>query len=487
MKATPSGKTRVERDFLGEFRVPAKAYYGIQTARAFETFPISGLKAHPEMVRAMALIKKAAAAANTELGRLDKKRGAAINRACDEIIRGEYADQFIIDVFQMGAGTSFHMNINEVVANRAIEIMGGKKGEYRLVHPNDHVNLGQSTNDVYPTAMRLAAAVLLRDCLLPVLGKLAASFQNKAGEFERVVKSGRTHLQDAVPVRLGREFKAYARTVRKSRVQIEKAGRSLLELGIGGSAVGTGLNTAPGYRERVVLILARMTGLELKTADDLMEAMQSMRPFVEVSAGLRGLAVEMTRIANDLRLLASGPRAGLAEITVPAVAPGSSIMPGKINPSMLEMLNMVCYQVMGSDLALCAAASAGQLELNVMMPVVAFNLHLMIEIIGNALENVRTRCIDGIRANIERCREYAEKSLGLAAALTPKVGYARASALARKALEQGKTISEIALEEGVLKPGEAARMLSLEGLTLSPREKRKTPPKKRPVNHHNIK
>ncbi|MFZ2052822.1 MAG: aspartate ammonia-lyase [Candidatus Aminicenantales bacterium] len=411
--------------------------------------------------------------------RLEKKEGAAINQPCEEIIRGEFADQFVVDVFQMGAGTSFHMNINEVIANRAEEIMGGKRGEYRLVHPNDHVNLGQSTNDVYPTAMRLAAAVQLRDRLLPNLEKLAKSFRKKAREFDRVVKSGRTHLQDAAPVRLGREFEAYAKTLRKSRLLIEKASRSLLELGIGGSAVGTGLNTVPGYRERVVGRLIRLTGLELKPAGDLMEAMQSMRPFVEVSAALRGLAVEMTRIANDLRLLASGPRTGLAEITVPAVAPGSSIMPGKINPSMLEMLNMVCYQVIGGDLALCAAAGAGQLELNVMMPVVAFNLHLMIEIMGNALEQVRTKCIDGIRADAERCRAYAEKSPSLAAALSPKIGYARAAALARKALERGKTISGIAVEEDILSPPAAARLFNLERLTAQPRKKRKVPKRKK--------
>jgi aspartate ammonia-lyase len=475
MKASPARKTREERDFLGKVRLPAGAYYGIQTARAVKCFPISGLKAHPEMVRVMAMIKKSAAAVNTDLGRLEKETGDAISRACDEIIGGKFADQFVVDVFQMGAGTSFHMNVNEVIANRAEEILGGKRGEYRLVHPNDHVNSGQSTNDVYPTAMRLAAAVLLKERLLPNLEKLWRSFQKKGGEFGRVVKSGRTHLQDAPPVRLGREFKAYAKTIRKTQALIEKAGRSLHELGIGGSAVGTGLNTPPGYRERVVRRLARLTGLELKPADDLMEAMQSMRPFVEVSAALRGLAVELTRIANDLRLLASGPRTGLAEMTVPAVAPGSSIMPGKVNPSMLEMLNMVCYQVMGCDQALWAAASAGQLELNVMMPVIAFNLHLMIEILGNALEQVRIRCIEGIKADAGRCREYAEKSLGLAAALSHMMGYDRAASLARKALEQGKTIREMAVRERLLKPQEAARLLSPDGRTEADYSAKKKP------------
>jgi len=459
------GRTRQEMDFLGKVQVPVRAYYGIQTVRAAQNFPISGLRAHPEMVRAMAMIKKAAALANAALGRLDERRSVVIVRACDEIIDGKFADQFIVDVFQMGAGTSFHMNVNEVIANRAEETLGGRRGEYRLIHPNDHVNMGQSTNDVYPTAMRLAAGVLLRDHLLPKLRKLEASFRDKAGEFDHIVKSGRTHLQDAAPVRLGREFMAYSGAIGRCRKFAERAGRSLLELGIGGSAVGTGLNAGPGYGVRVVRNLARMTGLKLRPADDLMEAMQSLRPFVEVSAALRGLAVELGRVANDLRLLASGPRTGLAEITVPAIAPGSSIMPGKVNPSLLEMLNMVCYQVIGCDLALCGAAQAGQLELNVMMPVVAFNLHLMIEIMGNAVEQVRTKCVKGIRADEKRCREYAENSMGLATALSPKLGYARAAEIAREALSRGKTIRAVAMAKGILNRAEAERLLDLKRLT----------------------
>ena len=460
--------TRQEKDFLGKVQVPVGAYYGIQTVRAAQNFPISGLRAHPEMVRAMAMIKRAAALANAELGQLEKRRAAAIIRACDEIIGGKLADQFIVDVFQMGAGTSFHMNINEVLANRAGEIMGGRRGEYRLVHPNDHVNKGQSTNDVYPTAMRLAAAVLLRDHLLPNLMKLEESFLDKAREFDPIVKSGRTHLQDAAPVRLGREFMAYSKTLGRCGKFTDRAGRSLLELGIGGSAVGTGLNTAPGYREKVVRHLARMTGLKLRPGDDLMEAMQSMRPFVEVSSALRGLAIELCRIANDLRLLASGPRTGLAEISVPAVAPGSSIMPGKVNPSMLEMMNMVCYQVMGCDLAVCAASQAGQLELNVMMPVVAFNLHLMIEITGNAIEQVRKKCVAGITADKVRCLEYAEKSLGLATVLSPKLGYAQTAEIAREALKRDKTIRDIVLEKEILRRTMAGRLLDLQKLTDPP-------------------
>jgi aspartate ammonia-lyase len=456
---------RREKDFLGSVEVPAGAYFGAQTVRAAANFPISGLRAHPEMVRQTALIKKAAALVNTRLGRLDKRRAAAIVRACDEIIEGRWVGEFIVDVFQMGAGTSFHMNVNEVIANRAEEALGGKKGEYRIVHPNDHVNLGQSTNDVYPTAMRLAAALLVRDHLLPKLARLEAALRAKAREFDLIVKSGRTHLQDAAPVRLGGEFLAYSRALGRCRAFIGLAARSLLELGIGGSAVGTGLNTVLGYRERVVRLLARMTGLKLRPAVDLMEAMESMRPFVEVSAALRGLAIELNRVANDLRLLASGPRTGLAEITVPAIAPGSSIMPGKVNPSLLEMMNMVCYQALGCDLALCGAAQAGQLELNVMMPVIAFNLHLMIEIMGNAVDQVGAKCVAGIQADETRCRAFAEGSLGLATALSPLLGYARAAEIAREARKKGETIRAVALEKGILNAAEVERLLDLKRLS----------------------
>ncbi len=351
-------RARRERDFLGELSVPAEAYYGIQTARAAENFPISGMRSHSVMIRALAFVKKAAALVNTELGRLDRKKAEAIARAADEVIAGKFADQFIVDVFQMGAGTSLHMNLNEVIANRAEEILGGKRGKYRLIHPNDHVNMGQSTNDVYPTAMRLADALLLRDHLLPQLEKMEDAFFAKAGEFAAIVKSGRTHLQDAAPMTLGQEFEAYGKALGKCRCFIEKSAGSLLELGIGGSAVGTGLNTTPGYRELVIRHLARMTRLKLKPAEDLREAMQSLRPFTEISAALRNLGGELNRIASDLRLLASGPRTGLSEISLPAVAPGSSIMPGKVNPSMLEMMNIVCYQVMGCDLAINAASQA---------------------------------------------------------------------------------------------------------------------------------
>jgi aspartate ammonia-lyase len=443
-------KKRLEKDSLGKLNVPEMAYYGIQTLRASENFPISGLKAHPSLVDAIVFIKKSAALANHELGGLDKKMADAIVKACDEILRGKFRDQFIVDVFQMGAGTSFHMNCNEVLSNRAEEIMGGKKGEYRLVHPNDHVNMGQSTNDVYPTAMRLAALFLLRDSLYPSLKEIEESFYSKAKEFDSVLKSGRTHLQDAPPLHLGQEFRAYGKALTKSRAFIESAARSLIELGIGGTAVGTGLNTMPGYTERVIKHLSEMTGFNLVKAEDLREAMNSLRPMAEVSAGLRNLALEMNRISNDLRLLSSGPETGLAEISLPAVAPGSSIMPGKVNPSMLEMMNMVCYQILGCDLAISGAVQAGQLELNVMMPVVSFNLNFMIQIMGNALRQVKKRCIDGIQANVERNKMYAEKSLGLATALSPHIGYDRATKVVKEALDKGKTLVEVAIEKGWL-------------------------------------
>ncbi len=443
------GKTRDERDSLGEISVPEEAYYGAQTVRASVNFPISGLRLHPKMVQAAVYIKKAAALANAQLARLDRKKAKAISTACDEVLVGKYHDQFIVDVFQMGAGTSFHMNCNEVLANRAEEILGGRKGQYHLVHPNDHVNMGQSTNDVFPTAMRLSCLFLSEE-LIRSLVEMEGSFKAKAQEFNGVLKSGRTHLQDAAPIRLGQEFAAYAKTLAKTRTYLEHTVPSLLEVGIGGSAVGTGLNTPPGYAELVVKNLSELTGKNLKLADDLREAMQSMRPMAEVSAALRNVAMEMNRIANDLRLLSSGPHTGLSEISLPAVAPGSSIMPGKVNPSMLEMMNMVCCQVIGCDHVISGAVQAGQLELNVMMPVIAFNLCFMIEILTHALNQVKTRCIDGIEANAERCREYAEKSVGLVAALSPHIGFLQAAEIAKKSLAEGRPLAELVLEKGLL-------------------------------------
>ncbi len=389
--------TRVERDFLGEVQVPEDAYYGAHTARAVENFPISALRLPPVFNHAMAHIKKAAALTHAELGKLPMETAEAIARAADEVIAGKFDDQFVVDAFQAGAGTSQHMNVNEVIANRATEMLGGRRGEYR-VHPNDHVNMGQSTNDVFPTTMRLSLLMTVPPTVAALDG-LAAAFAGKAEEFRRVVKSGRTHLQDAVPVTLGDEFGAYATVLRGCARDVERRCDALRVLGIGGSATGSGLNTAPGYRRRVVERLSEQTGIELVPAEDLFAAMQSMKVFVDLSGALAGAAVELGRVANDLRLLSSGPRTGLAEIRLPAVQPGSSIMPGKVNPVMAECTNMVCFHVLGNDACVRAAAGAGQLELNVMMPVIAYNLLQSTSILGNVAEALRVRCVEGIEAD----------------------------------------------------------------------------------------
>ncbi|HSA95917.1 MAG TPA: aspartate ammonia-lyase [Acidobacteriota bacterium] len=456
---------RIEQDSLGEKSVPASAYYGIETQRAVENFPVSGLRSPAVLVAACARIKKAAALANARLGLLERAKARAIAMACDEIVAGRFADDFVVDVFQMGAGTSFHMNVNEVVANRAEEILGGRRGEYRLVSPHDDVNMAQSTNDIYPTAVRLACLELLLDALDPALDRLERSLRRKARAFDRVLKSGRTHLQDAVPIRLGQEFAAYAAAVAGARAPIAAAGCALRELGIGGSAVGTGLNTDPRFGGLVVARLAAGTRMPLVASPDPIAAMQSLRPFADLSAALRNLALELSRIANDLRLLASGPRTGLAEIALPAVAPGSSIMPGKVNPSLLEMLNQVAFQVLGADLTVSAAVQAGQLELNVMMPVVAFNLLFMIRILANAVRLVTAGAIDGLTADAARCRAYAYASPGLATVLSPIIGYAAAAEVARQALRTGRSVADVVRERGLLDPATLDRVLDPAAMT----------------------
>jgi aspartate ammonia-lyase len=459
MASTSRVRMRTERDSLGTKSVPARAYYGIETQRARENFPISGLRAPAGLVEACVRIKRAAALANARLGLLEGSKAAAIAAACGEILAGGLRDEFVVDVFQMGAGTSFHMNVNEVLANRAEELLGGRRGRYRLVHPHDHVNMSQSTNDVYPTAMRLAALGSLRDALRPALAGLERSLGRKARAFDRVIKSGRTHLQDAVPIRLGQEFAAYRASIARARRALERSGLALRELGIGGSAVGTGLNTHPRFAGLVVRRLAAETGLRLRLAGDRIEAMQSLGAFAGVSASLRNLALELNRIANDLRLLASGPRTGLAEISLPAVAPGSSIMPGKANPSLLEMLNQVCCQVLGCDLAVAAAVQAGQLELNVMMPVVAYNLLWMIDILASAVREVASHAIEGLRADPERCRTYAEASPGLATALSPLIGYEAAARVAAEAVRSGRSVVDIVRDRALLGPEALRRVL----------------------------
>ncbi len=461
---SPKPATRTERDSLGALEVPADAYYGVQTARAVANFPISGERLHVELVRAVARVKIAAARANMEVGGLDRKKGEAIVQAAEEVLAGKLDKDFVVDAYQAGAGTSFHMNVNEVVANRACEILGGKRGDSALVSPNDHVNMAQSTNDVIPTAMRLAVYALSGP-VLAEMATLASSFEARAKAFAQILKSGRTHLQDAVPVTLGQEFSAYGACVRGWEQSLARSRDGLLALGLGGNAAGTGINAHPEYRMRAVKHLAGLTGAAFHGAENLFEAMQSMAPFVRVSSDLRGFALDLTRIANDLRLLASGPTTGLYEILLPAVQPGSSIMPGKVNPVMLEMTNMICYQVIGYDATVAFASSAGQLELNVMMPVIAHDLTRTLAILAPTLRALREKCIDGITANEEVCRRYFERSTALATALNPYIGYLAAAEIAKESVKTGKTVVALVREKKLLTEEQIAKVFSPEGMT----------------------
>ncbi len=458
------GETRTERDSLGERQVPAGAYYGIQTLRAIENFPISGLRAKPGYVEATVHVKRAAAVVNSGLGLLDRAKADAIVRACDEILAGALREWFVVDVYQAGAGTSHNMNANEVIANRAIELLGGARGEYGRVHPNDDVNMAQSTNDVCPTAIRIAAVALAQQ-LAAALGGLRDALGAKAAAFDAVVKSGRTHLQDAVPVRLGQEFGAYGHNAGKHRDSLERAADACRELGIGGTAAGTGLNAHPSYRALMVRELSRALGTAFRAAGDYFEAMQSLRPFVELSGAVRNLAQDLARLANDLRLLSSGPKTGLAEIVLPPVQPGSSIMPGKVNPVMAEMLDMVCFQAIGCDTTVLLAAQAGQLELNVMMPVVAWNLLHELEIVAAAVNAFVRLCVSGITADEGRCRAYAEGSMSVVTVLNPHIGYARAAEVAKEYLASGKSIREIVLARGLSSPEKLDQILDLRAMT----------------------
>ena len=450
--------TRKEKDSLGEIQVPEAAYYGAQTARAIRNFPISGIRSNPALIRAIAMVKRAAAEANRDLGAVSTERADAIIQAAQEVMEGKWDSEFVVDVFQAGAGVSFHMNANEVIANRANELLGAPLGSYQRVHPNDHVNYGQSTNDVFPTAMRLAALLAL-ETLYPVLGGLAASFDVKGAEFHHILKSGRTHMQDAVPMRLGQEFSAYAVAVRKSSLSIARAAGTLRELGLGGSAVGTGINTHPDYRAKAVANLARISGQQLTPAEDMRWAMQSNACMAEVSSALRGLALEVIRISNDLRLLSSGPNTGFAEIQLPGLQPGSSIMPGKINPVLAELAAMVGFQVIGNDTAVAFAVQAGQLELNVMMPAMAYNVLQSITILRNMLAQFDQRCVAGITANQARCELYAQSTVSLATALNPYIGYARAAEIVKESVATGRSIVAIALEKKLLTPEQVAEIL----------------------------
>ncbi|MDE3153595.1 MAG: aspartate ammonia-lyase [Acidobacteriota bacterium] len=455
---------RIEHDSLGERRVPAAAYYGIQTVRALENFPISGLKAPAELVTATVLVKKAAAEANQALGRLAPEVGRAIVRAADDVLGGGLRDQFVVDVYQAGAGTSHHMNVNEVLANRAAELLGEPRGRYAIVHPNDHVNMGQSTNDVFPTATRLALLIGTPD-LVQAARDLSRAFAARATECADVVKTGRTHLQDAVPITLGQEFSGYAACLDAAADGVGDAADALLELNLGATAVGTGLNAGDEYRDRALANLGYYTGLELRPARNPFRVTQSMGDVLAYSGALRRLAVELSKIASDLRLLSMGPRAGLAEIALPAVQPGSSIMPGKVNPSIPEMVNQVCFQVMGCDTTVAMACEAGQLELNVMMPVIAWNVLHASTILRQAMRVLAERCVSGIAAHAAHARELLERSTATATALSPYLGYAVTAEIAQDAVRTGKPVRAIVLDRGLLTAEELDRILSAEAMT----------------------
>jgi len=459
---------RIEKDSMGERQISDTVYYGIQTLRAIENFPISGLKPLATYVDACLLIKKATAIANAELGCISEELGKAIVQAADEILGGQLRDQFVVDVYQAGAGTSHHMNVNEVLSNRALELLGDRKGNYSRVSPNDHVNYGQSTNDVIPTAIRIGGLLALDRTLFPALKKAIAAMEAKAEAFQDIVKSGRTHLQDAVPVRLGENFRAWAYILRDHERRIATAAEDLRVLGLGGSAAGTGMNTHPNYRFRVAELLSELIGQPLQSAPHLMAAMQSMAPFVNVSGSVRNLAQDLAKISHDLRLMDSGPKTGFKEIQLPPVQPGSSIMPGKYNPVMAEMTSMVCFQVMGYDQAIALAAQAGQLELNVMMPLIAYNLIQSIEILGKTIEALSDRCLVGIEANRDRCLHYAEGSLALVTALNTHIGYLNAAAIAKESLETGKSLRQLVLEKGLMDEALLSEVLDLDRMSQMP-------------------
>jgi aspartate ammonia-lyase len=461
---TPDPLVRVEHDPLGEHTVPADAYYGVQTARAVENFPISGLRAHPDLITATVLIKKAAARANVELRRLDSRAGEAIVKAADEILNGALRDQFVVDVYQAGAGTSHNMNVNEVLANRASEHLGGARGEYRLVHPNDHVNMGQSTNDVFPSATRLAL-LLGHTPLVDAARALATSLHKRAREFAGVLKVGRTHLQDAVPMTLGQEFSGYGACIDRGADDVAAASEQLKELNLGATAVGTGLNAGDDFTALAVKYVAGSAGIDVRPAANRFRVTQSMGDVLAYSGAMRRLAIELGKVASDLRLLSMGPRAGLAEIALPAVQPGSSIMPGKVNPSIPEMVNQVCFQVVGCDTTVCMAAEAGQLELNVMMPVIAWNTLHASTILRNAMGTLKTRTVDGITADAARARELLERSTALATALSPYIGYEKTAEIAKESVATGKPIRAIVLERRLVEQSELDRILSVEAMT----------------------
>ncbi|GIN10649.1 aspartate ammonia-lyase [Shouchella clausii] len=455
---------RVERDLLGEKQVPKHAYYGIQSLRAKDNFPITGYPPHPELIRAFGYVKKAAALANRDVGVLRPHIAEAIIKASDEVIEGRLNDHFIVDSIQGGAGTSFNMNANEVIANRAIEILGGEKGDYLKVSPNTHVNMAQSTNDSFPTAIHIAALNMTRG-LTEELHKLINEMDAKAEEFDSVLKMGRTHLQDAVPIRLGQEFGSYRRVLARDLKRVSRSADHLHEVNMGATAVGTGLNAKPEYIERVAKHLADLTQLPLKTAEDLVDATQNTDAYTELSSSLKILAINLSKIANDLRLMSSGPRTGLNEINLPPRQPGSSIMPGKVNPVMCEVINQLSFQVIGNDHTISLASEAGQLELNVMEPVLVFNLLQSLTVLQNGMRVFKDYAISGITANVERCRELVEHSVGIVTAINPHVGYEVATRVAKEAIETGRPVREICLERGILSEEELNEILDPKEMT----------------------
>ena len=456
---------RTEKDLLGTRQIPHNAYFGIHTKRAVENFPISGLLAHPILIRAYGFIKQAAALSNASLGLLDKNKAEAIINASKEVALGKFNNQFVVDVFQAGAGTSFHMNVNEVIANRALELLGHKKGDYRKLHPNDDVNMAQSTNDTFPTAMRIAILLKLKD-FAPALSKLSRTFHKKGMDFNTIIKTARTHLQDAVPIRLGQEFDAYGRTLEKCLNDILRSAEDLQEIGIGGTAAGTGINAHPRYARLVVQKLRVLTKLQkLKLSSNLIEIMQSQQAISHFSSTLKNCAVEINRIANDLRLLASGPNTGLKEITLPSVQAGSSIMPGKINPSILECATMVCMHVQGADYAVSLAVSAGQLNLNVCMPLMAYELLFSLDIFQNAITIMDEKCVRGITADKKRCNDYAMSSPSVITALSPIIGYEKSAEIAKEFTKTGKSINDIILDKKILTQKKVNELMCVKKLT----------------------
>jgi fumarate hydratase class II len=457
--------TRTETDSLGKVEVPSNALYGAQTQRAAENFPVSGLRLPRRVIRALALVKKAAAEVNRERGKLDPKLAGAIIEAAHEVAAGRHDAEFVVDIFQTGSGTSSNMNANEVISNRAIQILGGVLGSKKPVHPNDHVNMGQSSNDVFPTAVHIAAAEAMERDLIPSLEALEAALAAKAHAFDHVVKIGRTHLMDAVPVRLGQEFSGYAQMVKNSVRRIRAATGAVSELALGGTAVGTGLNSEPSFAPAIIHIIAKEIGVPLRQAPNLFEALSARDGLVEASGALRSTAVSLTKVANDIRWLGSGPRCGIGEIHLPDLQPGSSIMPGKVNPVMSEMLLMICAQVVGNDAAIGWGGAAGNFELNVMIPVMAYNLLHSIGILANGARLFASRCVEGLEANEDRCEALVEQSLAMVTALNERIGYDAAAAIAKESVKTGKTVRELCLEKKVLPPDELARLLDARAMT----------------------